>query len=122
MQKFLLCAALCAFPGLATAQDFTGPSIGLQLSYGDVDTDGPDLDGDDILYGVRAYYDVEMGNGFIVGAGLQFDGADIDLDSDTLGDDIAEIDDVFRIGARGGVVAGTIYYYGTAGYADASTS
>ncbi|GFE66648.1 outer membrane protein [Litoreibacter roseus] len=99
----------------APIYDWTGFSVGAQLSYGDVETDGAaDLDGDDFLYGLRAYYDYDFGN-FVVGGGIQYDRADIDLD------DVAAIDSVLRIGARVGIPSGRNFYYGTAGYARADT-
>ncbi|MEM1151573.1 MAG: outer membrane beta-barrel protein [Pseudomonadota bacterium] len=115
MLKLLPALALLAFPGIAAAQSFDGPSVGLQLSYGDADTSGPSLDGEDTLIGLRAYYDVDFGN-FIAGGGLQYDSTEIDLDG------VADVDDVFRLGARVGVANGPAYFYGTAGFAQASTS
>ena len=101
-------------PTPTAAYDWSGFSVGGQLSYGDVDTTGPDLDGEGLLYGVRAYYDYDFGN-FIVGGGLQYDAADIDLDG------VAAIDNVLRVGARVGAASGQNWYYGTAGFAQAYT-
>ncbi|WP_147127215.1 outer membrane protein [Shimia ponticola] len=101
-------------PPLPARYDWTGFSIGGQLSFGDVNTDGPELDGEDALYGFRAYYDYDFGN-FIAGGGLQYDAADIDLDG------VAAIESVLRLGGRVGVGSGQNWYYGTAGFARADT-
>lgn len=94
--------------------DWTGFSVGAQISYGDVDTDNPDLDGDDVLYGFRAYYDYDFGQ-FVIGAGLQYDFTDIGLDG------VADVDEVFRAGVRGGVDLNSNWLYVTGGYAFADT-
>lgn len=94
--------------------DWTGFSVGAQISYGDVDTDDPDLDGDDVLYGFRVYYDYDFGQ-FVVGAGLQYDFTDIGLDG------VADVEEVFRAGVRGGVDLDRNWLYGTVGYAFADT-
>jgi len=101
-------------PVPTAAYDWSGFSVGGQLSYGDVSTEGPELDGDGLLYGLRAYYDYDFGN-FIVGGGLQYDAADIDLDG------VAAVDNVLRVGARIGAGSGQNWYYGTAGFAQAFT-
>lgn len=96
--------------------DWTGPSVGVQLGYGDVDTSGAaTLSGDDYLYGLRAHYDFDFGD-YVVGGGLQYDNADIDLGGGT------RIDSVTRIGARAGLDLGQNWVYGTAGWARADTS
>jgi len=95
--------------------DWTGPSVGLQLGYGDVSTDGPALDGDGALLGLRAYYDWDFGS-FILGGGLQYDTADIDIGG------VTDLDSVLRAGLRGGVDLGNSWAYATAGYALAETS
>ena len=114
LQTLLLATAL---PSFAAAQSYDGFSVGGQLSYGDAETSGAaDLDGEDFLFGLRAYYDFDTGAGFLIGGGLQYDTTDIDLDW------LASVDDVFRVAIRGGAEAGGIYYYGTVGYVQASTS
>lgn len=101
-------------PFPAQGRDWSGFSVGGQLSYGDVSTDGPELDGEGLLYGLRAYYDYDFGN-FILGGGLQYDAADIDLDG------VAAVDNVLRLGARVGASLGDNWVYGTAGFAQAYT-
>lgn len=98
----------------APVRDWTGFSTGLQLGYGNVETDGDaEIEGDGALYGARAYYDYDFG-GYVLGGGLQYDGADIEL-----GDDAANIDGVLRAGVRGGADLGNTFLYGTGGYAKA---
>lgn len=100
---------------VAAGTDWTGPSVGVQLGYADISTSGPSLDGDDVLYGLRAYYDFDFGD-YIIGGGLQYDATDIDLGG------VASVDSVTRIGARAGIDLGTNWIYGTAGWAQARTS
>jgi opacity protein-like surface antigen len=100
---------------VVASTDWTGPSVGVQLGYGDVSTSGPSLDGDDILYGLRAYYDYDFGD-WILGGGIQYDWADIDLGG------VTAVDSVMRVGARAGIDLGTNWIYGTAGWAQARTS
>ena len=77
--------------------DWTGFSTGIQLAYGDAETSGAvSLEGDGPLVGLRAYYDYDFGD-FVLGGGLQFDGADIDLGGGTT------IESVIRLAARVGV-------------------
>ncbi|MBV2360026.1 porin family protein [Thalassococcus sp. CAU 1522] len=102
-------------PVVAPGVDWTGPSIGLQLGYGDVTTDGAaDLSGDGALYGLRAYYDYDFGD-WILGGGLQYDFADIDLDG------AATLNAVARAGIRGGYDLGRNWIYATGGWARAMT-
>ncbi len=98
----------------APLYDFTGLSLGAQLGYGDIQTDDPDLEGDGTLYGLRGHYDYDLGN-VVVGGGVQYDGADIDLDG------AANVDGVLRVGPRVGYNFGRSMVYGTGGYAKAFT-
>lgn len=100
---------------VVSGTDWTGPSVGVQLGYGDVDTSGPALNGDDVLFGLRAYYDYDFGD-FIVGGGLQYDATDLDIGGATT------LDSVTRLGLRAGVDLGRQWIYGTAGWAQAETS
>jgi outer membrane immunogenic protein len=95
--------------------DWTGASVGVQLGYGDVSTTGPALSGEDILLGLRAYYDYDFGD-VILGGGLQYDTTDIDLGG------VATLDAVTRAGLRGGIDLSDDWIYGTAGWARATTS
>ena len=101
---------------VVSSTDWTGPSVGVQLGYGDVSTSGAaSLSGNDVLYGLRAYYDVDLGN-YVVGGGLQYDSTDIDLGG------VTTVDSVLRLGARAGIDLGQNWVYGTAGWAQAQTS
>ncbi|MEM8579560.1 MAG: outer membrane beta-barrel protein [Pseudomonadota bacterium] len=112
----LAAAFALALPSVAAAQSFEGPSVGLQLSYADAETSGPALDGDDPLFGLRAYYDWDLGD-YVIGTGLQYEAGDVGLTGG-----VATIDDVFRLAGRVGITRGPGYYYVTAGYAYADTS
>jgi len=136
-RKFLFCAGLTgviAAPALASGpldtmdrtpvsvaatpstSNWTGFSTGLQLGYGDVETSGAAaLAGDGALLGARAYYDYDFGD-FIVGGGVQFDSADIDLGG------VTTLESVTRVGLRAGIDLDQNWLYGTAGFARASTS
>lgn len=99
-----------------SSTDWTGPSVGIQLGYGDVSTSGAaTLSGNDYLYGLRAYYDFDLGD-YVVGGGLQYDNTDIDLGGGTV------VDSVTRLGGRAGIDLGQNWVYGTAGWALAETS
>ncbi|ETX28406.1 outer membrane protein [Roseivivax isoporae] len=94
--------------------DFTGFSLGGQVGYGNIETEDPDLDGDGGLYGLRSYYDYDMGD-VIVGGGVQYDRGDIDLDGAT------DVEGILRVGPRVGYDLNRNWIYGTAGYAKAYT-
>jgi opacity protein-like surface antigen len=98
-----------------SSTDWTGPSVGIQLGYGDVSTSGPSLSGNDYLYGLRAYYDFDFGD-YVVGGGLQYDSTDLDIGG------VTTLESVTRIGARAGIDLGQNWIYGTAGWAQAQTS
>lgn len=100
----------------APSYDWTGPSVGIQLGYGDVSTSGAaTLSGNDTLYGLRAYYDVDLGT-YIVGGGLQYDNTDLDIGG------VTTLESVTRLGGRAGIDLGRNWAYGTAGWAQARTS
>lgn len=101
---------------VASGSDWTGPSVGVRLGYGDVSTYGAaQLSGDGALFGLRANYDYDLGT-VIVGGGLQYDTTDIDLGG------VTTLESVTRIGARAGADLGTSWLYGAAGWAQANTS
>ncbi len=96
--------------------DWTGPSVGIQLGYGDVETSGAaTLQGEDALLGLRAYYDYDFGD-FVVGGGIQYDTADIDLGG------VTTLESVTRVGVRAGIDLDQNWLYGTGGFARAETS
>jgi len=100
-------------PPIVSATNWTGPSVGIQLGYGDISTTGGD--GDDVLYGLRAYYDYDFGT-YIVGGGIQYDAADIDIGG------AATLDSITRVGVRAGIDLTNNWIYGTAGWALTDTS
>jgi len=112
--KSLAAAIVAVLPAAAMAQDYSGPSVGAQINLADAETEGPELSGDDTLFGLRAYYDVDAGS-FIYGGGLQYDNADLDLDG------AASVSSVLRLAGRAGANVGGGYLYGTAGLARATT-
>ena len=100
---------------VASGMDWSGPSVGVQLGYGDLSTSGAaTLSDEGAVFGLRAYYDYDFGD-FILGGGLQYDASDIDLGG-------IELDSVTRVGIRGGLDLGRNWIYGTAGWAQAQTS
>ncbi|MGL4234469.1 outer membrane protein [Tabrizicola sp.] len=105
-----------AEPVVAPGMDWTGPYIGAQLGYGDVDSNGAGLDGYGWLGGVHAGYRWDFGQ-FVAGAELDYDTADIDL-----GTTLGTLDDVARLKLIGGAEFGNSLIYATAGAAQASAT
>ncbi len=99
-------------PTMALADDWGGLSFGTGAGYVDANWRGA-LGGDDLGYRVRANYDVDVG-GYVLGGGISWDGADVDLG------DGNSLDQTLRVGARAGVDVGNDWYYGTLGWARAS--
>jgi outer membrane immunogenic protein len=106
-----------AEPYVAPGLDWSGPYVGAQLGYGDIDSNGGGLDGDGWLGGVHAGYRWDWGT-FVAGAELDYDTAEIDLGSPEVG----TLDDVARLKLMAGTEFGRSLVYGTLGaaYADAS--
>ena len=94
--------------------DWTGPYVGLQLGYADVDGTGA-ADGDDYIYGLHAGYDYDFGT-FVLGAEVDYDFSDIDLNG------AATVDSVARLKLRAGYDFGPALGYFTAGLAEVDTS
>lgn len=96
--------------------DWSGGYVGAQLGYGDADSNGAGLDGNGAIGGVHAGYRFDY-NGFIAGAELSYDTANIDLGGagDTL-------DDVTRLKLIGGADLGRTLIYGSVGAAYASAT
>ncbi len=103
-----------ASPAPATP-DWTGFYAGGQLGYAWVDTDLAGIDGDDIIGGFILGYDYDLGNNWVLGGGLDYDFADIDLNG------AGSLENVFRAKLRGGYKIGDGLIYGTGGYAWADT-
>ncbi|VVT31891.1 outer membrane protein [Rhizobium sp. EC-SD404] len=106
-------------PMIAPGFDWTGPYIGVQAGYAWADLDvGPaTIDADGVLGGVHAGYNYDLG-GFVVGAEIDYDFANIEIDGG-----IGEVDGVARGKLRAGVDLGRVMVYGTGGvaYATADT-
>ncbi|SIT12570.1 Opacity protein [Roseivivax lentus] len=110
-------APMAAVPPAPAAPiyDFTGPSVGVQLGYNGIDVEDGDIVEEGGTIGVRGNYDFRLGGNVIGGVGLQYDEGDIDLDG------AATLDNILRVGGRVGVDSGRNFFYGTGGYAHATT-
>jgi opacity protein-like surface antigen len=106
-----------AEPVAAPGVDWSGPYVGAQLGYADIDSNGGGLDGDGWLGGVHAGYRWDWGN-FVAGAELDYDTAEIDLGAPGVG----TLDDVARIKLMAGTELGRSLVYGTLGAAYASAT
>lgn len=102
-------------PMAPATPNWTGFYAGGQLGWAWVDTDIAGVDGDDVIGGIVAGYDYDLGD-WVVGAGIDYDFADIGLSGTT-----ASIEEVFRAKLRGGYKIGQGLVYGTGGYAWADT-
>src|SRR6056297_284206 len=96
--------------------NWTGPYLGGQIGWGNVDTNVPGVSGDDVIGGLVAGYDYDFGQ-WVVGGGLDYDWADIGLGAGN-----PTLENVFRVKARGGYKIGNGLLYGTGGWAQADTS
>lgn len=95
--------------------EWTGFYGGAQLGYGQVETPAFTDDADDLLYGLHAGYNYDLGN-FVVGAEVDYDWTQI---SDS-GSGI-DLDNVARFKVRAGYDAGDLLPYVTLGAAKAFT-
>ena len=101
-------------PVVASSPDWTGFYAGGQIGYGDVDL-SPGGSGDDIIGGIVGGYDHDLGNGWVIGGGLDYDFAEISVGA-------IDVEEVFRAKLRGGYKIGNGLIYGTGGYAWADTN
>lgn len=106
-------------PAAPATPDWTGFYGGAQLGWANVDVDGFD-DEDSVIGGLTAGYDFDLQNGFVLGAGVDYDWLDADVSNDALGN-VASVEEVFRAKLRGGYKIGRGLLYGTGGYAWADT-
>lgn len=100
-------------PGL----DWSGAYVGAQLGYGDVDSNGAGLDGDDWFGGVHAGYRWDLGN-WVAGTELSYDATNIGLGA-AAGD---ELSDVWALKLQAGREIGNSLVYGSLGAAQANAS
>lgn len=107
-------APVAAVPVVST-QDWTGAYGGVQLGYGDIETESPKTSGEDAIYGLRGGYDYDFGN-WVAGGMISYDAGDISLGNQ------ANLDGLMHLGGRVGYDAGPTLIYGTGGYAKAFTS
>lgn len=133
----LLLAPLAAFAGGPTAPatetavappmaaapakvdgDWTGFYAGAQIGNGNVTSDAPGLDGNDVIGGVHAGYRYDLGRA-VLGAELDYNAANIDI-SDSLSD--TTVDSVARLKLMAGYDVGRalVYVTGGAAYAEAT--
>jgi len=101
-------------PPAPVTPDWTGFYAGGQLGWANIDSNVSGVDGDDFIGGIVAGYDFDLGN-WVVGGGLDYDFADIDLGG------VADLESVWRAKLRGGYKIGNGLAYGTAGFAQADT-
>ncbi|WGH78240.1 outer membrane protein [Jannaschia ovalis] len=115
----------------AARADFDGDTDDTSLDADDTATLASlnALDGDGPTFGLRAGYDYAFANGFVLGGRLDYDFADIDLGTATIFDDgsatstdvAVTIENVLRVGLRGGFAFGPNLVYGIGGYTRADT-
>lgn len=107
--------------GQQTVGNWTGLYTGLQFGTAEISgTAGNSaLDGDDVLYGVHAGYNYDLGK-WVLGGELDYDQTDLGLDSG--GSTIGDIDSIARLKFRAGYDLGPALIYGTVGAARIDTS
>ncbi len=103
-------ALLLATP--AQSQEWTGFYVGAELGFADIDA-SPGSSDTGLIGGLLTGYDYDLG-AWVVGAGLDYDFADISLGT-------TSVDSVYRIKARGGYKTGDGLIYATTGYAHIDT-
>ncbi|SLN48704.1 hypothetical protein PEL8287_02531 [Roseovarius litorisediminis] len=110
----LIAAAITLMTAPAFAQDWTGFYGGAQIGFANVDA-SPGGDDDGVIGGIVGGYDYDLGNNWVIGAGLDYDFADITIGT-------TDVEEIFRLKARGGYKVGNGLIYGTTGYAWADTN
>lgn len=96
------------------AQDWTGFYVGGQIGNANVDTSLMGVDGSDVIGGLIAGYDYDLGT-WVIGGGIDYDWSDTDLSG------AATVERVFRLKAHAGYKINDGLLYGVGGYADAET-
>ncbi len=102
-------------PAPIASPDWTGAYIGGQIGWVNVDTNTPGLDGDDVIGGIVAGYDFDLGD-WVIGGGIDYDFAEVGLGGG------AELESLWRAKLRGGYKLGSGLAYGTLGFAEAETN
>ena len=100
-------------PGL----DWSGAYVGAQIGYGDVDSNGAALDGNDWFGGVHAGYRWDLGT-WVAGTELSYDATNIGLGA-VAGN---ELSDVLALKLQAGREIGNSLVYGSLGAAQASAT
>ena len=93
---------------IAAGRDWTGGYAGLQLGYADVSTNLAGVGGDDVIGGLTAGYDFDLGN-YVLGVGLDADITDLAVSP------ALTLERVYRLKVRGGYDLGNGLIYATAG-------
>jgi len=111
----LTAATFVAAPALAQSADWTGAYVGGEIGLGhfDANVPGGSVNNDDIIGGLIAGYDYDLGT-WVVGGNVAVDIASISLPGTA-----ASLDQLWRVGVRGGYKIGNGLLYGTGGYANA---
>ncbi len=102
------------FVSAPASLDWTGFYVGAQLGYGRLEDTTRNEEESGVVGGVHAGYDFDYGN-FVLGVGVDVDGADISLPN-------SQLDLLVRGRIRAGIDSGNFLFYGVGGpeYADAS--
>jgi opacity protein-like surface antigen len=98
-------------PVVAPSADWSGAYGGVQLGYGDVDTNGAGADGNGMTGGVHGGYRWDLGK-TVLGVEGEYDAADI-----SLGGGAGKVDSVARLKMMAGADLGSNLVYATAGAA-----
>jgi outer membrane immunogenic protein len=101
---------------VSTGGDWGGAYVGAQLGYGKVTSGGAGLDGNGAIGGVHAGYRYDFGKA-VVGAELDYDLANVDLDTPE-----SSLDNVARLKLMAGADLGRTLVYGTIGGAYANAT
>ncbi len=111
----LTAAAFTATSAMAQSADWTGAYVGGEIGLGhfDANVPGGSVNNDDIMGGILAGYDYDLGT-FVVGGTVAIDFANIGLPGTR-----ASLDSLWRAGVRGGYKIGNGLLYGTGGFANA---
>ena len=110
-------AAPVAAPYVAPGLDWSGPYVGAQIGYGNVDSNGAGRNGNDWFGGVNAGYRWDFGN-WVAGTELSYDATNIAL-GPVAGD---ELSNVLALKLQAGREIGNSLVYGSLGAAQANAT